>query len=480
MQKLMSSCLCVSTIMLTTPSLAQSNQEILKQLQTMQAQMNAMQKEMNKLKRQLVEEQSKNSYHSNKIHNNYQHGVSSKQSVSTSSFISKNNNDTKNDGDEVIVTLDPAPKFKTRNGDYSFGINGFAQIDAGIINDDKTDHADGTNIRRARLSASGKFARDFKYKIQNDFAGNSSKLTDVYLQYTGFSPVTFTVGQFKEPFGLNTLTSDLFTNFIERASVSIFSPERNIGIMASSYGSDEHIGHWTAAIGGFGGSAGSTKSTDDESKDVTARLTLAPIAEKNSLLHFGVAGSHRIPSSSGDSFTFSSTAENNLSTDSTELAVNTGTISNVDSANLLGLEIAASYDSFGMQGEYVNNSIKRKSASDINLNGYYIEAYYYLTGENNNYITKSAKFDRVNPNNPFGISENGWGAWQLMARYSSLDLTDKNITGGKLRDTTLGIKWLPNSNTMVSANYIISDTDNKAVTPNDDPQIWILRTQFDF
>jgi len=33
---------------------------------------------------------------------------------------------------------------------------------------------------------------------------------------------------------------------------------------------------------------------------------------------------------------------------------------------------------------------------------------------------------------------------------------------------------------MITANYIMSNSDNFAVTPNDDPKIWILRTQFDF
>jgi phosphate-selective porin OprO/OprP len=67
-----------------------------------------------------------------------------------------------------------------------------------------------------------------------------------------------------------------------------------------------------------------------------------------------------------------------------------------------------------------------------------------------------------------------------MARYSNLDLNDKNIFGGEMKNTTLGLKWLPHSNVAFIANYIHQNTDRRAVTTNDDPDIWMMRAQFDF
>jgi len=381
---------------------------------------------------------------------------------------------------DVKITMSPAPKFETADGAYSFKVGGFAQVDAGTFQDDRKDHPDGTNVRRARLSVSGTIAKDFNYKIENDFAGNASGLTDAYLEYTGLKPVSFMVGQFKEPFGLETLTSDLFTDFVERASTNLFSPDRRIGAMISANGELAPIGFWTASLGGFGSGTASTGSTDDEAHDITGRLTWAPIAGKTEALHFGIAGSHRIPDASTDSFSFSSRAENQLSSSSSDLSVNTGTITNVDSVNLLGLEAAAVYGPASVQGELVRASVNRNTGIEPTFGGYYVEASYFLTGESRNYNAATGRFDRVKPKWPVNFKDGNYGAWQVMARYSDLDLNDKTFHGGELRDTTFGIKWLPNSNVMITANYIMSNSDSFSVTPNDDPKIWILRTQFDF
>lgn len=452
--------------LLATPALAQDNDALLSQLKAMQAQMETMQKEMGKLKSQIAQSKTQSAKTEKLEKKTVKQADASKA--------------TKAPEKDVKITMDPAPKFETADGAYSFKIGGFAQIDAGIFDDDIRDRPDGTNVRRARLSASGTIANDFKYKIENDFAGNVSAITDAYLEYAGFKPVSITVGQFKEPFGLETLTSDLFTSFIERSVVNSFSPDRKIGAMVSTYGETAPIGFWTASLGGFGSGTSSTSSTDDEARDVTARLTWAPIADKTEVLHFGVAGSHRIPDASSDSFSFSSRAENQMSSSSADLSVNTGTITNVDNVNLLGLEAAGVYGPFSLQGEYVRAMVNRSSGVEPNFNGYYAEASYFITGESRNYNASTGRFERVKPKWPLSISKGNYGAWQVMARYSNLDLNDKTFHGGELRDTTFGIKWLPNNYTMVTANYIISNTDNFSVTPNDDPKIWLLRTQFDF
>lgn len=454
--------LLTSTTLITILTSGQASADdaaMQKQLETMQKQMESMQREMNKLKEQLARNKAQ------------------------TAKIEKATNEIKAPEvpeNDVKITMDPAPKFETADGAYSFKVGGFAQVDAGVFQDDKKDHPDGTNVRRARLNVSGTIAKDFKYKIENDFAGNASALTDVYLEYAGLKPTSITIGQFKEPFGLETLTSDLFVDFAERASTNLFSPDRKIGVMVNSSGKLDPLGAWTAALGGFGSGTSSTTSSDDEARDITGRITYAPIANKTEVIHLGVAGSHRIPDSSTDSFSFSSRAENQLSSAASDLSVNTGTITNVDSVNLLGLEAAGVYGPFSVQGEYVRAAVNRNSGVEPTFGGYYVEASYFLTGESRNYNASSGRFDRVKPKGPLSLSQGGWGAWQIMARYSDLDLNDKTILGGELRDTTLGIKWLPNGYTMITANYIISNSDTHAVTPNDDPHIFLLRTQFDF
>lgn len=449
---------------------AMDNDAILSQLKTMQAQMAAMQKEMNRLQSELAKTKAQ---------------AAGAEKVAEKI---KEHNAPKAPEKDVKITMSPAPKFETADGSYSFKIGGFVQLDAGTFSDDRRDQPNGALLRRSRLNASGTMDRDWKYKLEYDFAPITAAPTDVYLEYAGFKPVSIMVGQFKEPFGLETLTSDLFTSFIERASTVAFSPDRNVGVQVGAYGDNDTIGAWTLTGGVFGGPA-TLASTDDEPLDFTARATVAPVASGARVLHLGVAGSHRIPDSAfsaaaggTDVMTIASRPESRLTT---AQQVSTGAMIGVDNVNLLGIEAAGVYGPFSLQGEYVHADVNRRAGLvDETFSAYYAEASYFLTGESRNYSAKSGKFDRTKPKWAFNPAQDQWGAWQAAARYSHLDLTGKAVKGGEMGNWTLALRWLPTAHTLVSANYIRVNTDASAttagITADDDPHIWMLRTQFDF
>lgn len=462
----------IAALLTASPAFS-ADEAIMKQLKAMQQQISKLQGEVGSLKQELAAAKSKATNAEEKAAESLKKAEAIKPAAAPATILKS---ESAASGSDVKVSMAPAPKFETADGRYSFKVGGFAQIDAGMYSDDVRDHPDATNIRRARLNVSGTIAEDFKYKLENDFAGNSSAITDAYLEYTGFKPVTLTMGQFKEPFSLETLTSDLFVTFMERASLAAFAPDRNIGFMVSTNDSSQ-IGAWTAAAGVFGSGTG-VASTDDESRDITGRLTLAPIAGNDEVLHFGVAGSHRVPDSATDSYRVQSRSENRFDT---VQAVDTGSITGVESVNLLGLEAAGVYGPASIQGEYIISDINRESGlPEATLNGYYVEASYFLTGESRPYSASQGKFDRVKPKDPFSLSEGGTGAWQLAARYSNLDLNDGPVTGGRLKDITLGLRWYPDANVSMQANYVRADSDANAVTPNDNPDLYMIRTQFDF
>jgi phosphate-selective porin OprO/OprP len=53
----------------------------------------------------------------------------------------------------------------------------------------------------------------------------------------------------------------------------------------------------------------------------------------------------------------------------------------------------------------------------------------------------------------------GWGAWQLTARYSYLDLNNKQVIGGRVNDMTLGVNWFLNQWMKVQGNFFVADRD---------------------
>jgi len=446
---------------------------MMKQLKEMQSRIEEMQREMNKMKGELAKAKTSSGASdrvTQRVAEDIKKDIKSGKLKLTETKIKAPESDVK-------ISMVPAPKFETADGAYSFKIGGFVQTDAGVFNESRRRQPTGTQFRRARVNVSGVMATDWSYKFENDFGLGTSLVTDAYLEYTGFKPISLMVGQFKEPFGLETLTSDLFTNFMERASNVAFAPDRQIGAQVSSYGEMPVIGNWTLAGGVFGANA-SVNSTDTESKDVTVRATIAPIATSTRLVHLGVAGSYRQPDRAAKTMTFQSRPESRLT--STQ-AVTTGAISNVQATNLLGLEAAAVWGPFGLQSEYMTAHVDRKAGfASQDFSGWYAEASYFLTGESRAYNTKKAVFERVKPMWNFDPANGYWGAWQVAARYSDLNLNDDVIHGGRMKNGTLGLRWIPHPNLSFMLNYVRVNTDEFASSADDDPQVWMLRAQFDF
>src|SRR3546814_742170 len=96
------------------------------------------------------------------------------------------------------------------------------------------DFNNGTGFRRARLGFEGTAFKDFNWRIEADFAGNSVNLQDAYVQYVGYKPLQITLGQHKAPFGLESNNSDNYNVFLERGifnvAASNLGAERKIGL----------------------------------------------------------------------------------------------------------------------------------------------------------------------------------------------------------------------------------------------------------
>lgn len=383
--------------------------------------------------------------------------------------------------DSVKVSFRPGPKIESADGEYSMQIGGRVKFDATFFDDDKADHPDGTEIRSARLFVAGKLGKEWSYKFQNEFIGKSgdtpasydSKIKSAYIAYTGIDYVKIIMGQTKQPFGLEYQTSSRFTTFLERASLTSLLPGYGIGLGVSTYGKN-----WSFMGGLYGEDVGYSGDSD-ESYSVTARATLAPIIKETQLLHFGIAGSYQVPGSDSDPVTFKSKAETHQAS---KYSAYTDKMYNVDDYTLLGLESAWVSGPLSLQGEYVVTNVNRGSGlSDPTFDGYYGQVSYFLTGESLNYLGKSGKFGRITPKSRFSLKGGGPGAWEIAMRYSSLDLNDGDITGGEMKNWTFALNWYPTPYFRLMANYIIVDTDSDAYqTPNDDPDIFALRTQVDF
>ncbi|MBB3210080.1 phosphate-selective porin OprO/OprP [Rhodopirellula rubra] len=403
---------------------------------------------------------------------------------------------------EPIVCCEPKPvkpKFPTAR------LTGFFQADAVYFDQDATniaavgDAQDGADFRRARLAAVGQAWDNISYQLEMDFAfpGRPSFM-DVWLDIEDvILSNNLRIGQFRQPFGMDGLTSVKEMTFLERGLPFAFLPFRQIG--AAMYGNQkDELATW--AIAGFryptdvyGGNVG-----DNGGYGMATRLTglLINRPDAGGLLHIGGGFSFLDPSN--DQFQFRNQPEvfvgeeggGVLAGTNPKLSpfVNTGEI-DANNASLFSAELAAAHGSFYAQSEFIYAYVDQINGPSLGFSGAYAYCGYFLTGEKRPYNGKAGVYGSVKPRKSVG-EEGGIGAWEIATRYSYIDLTDENINGGRLNNITAGLNWYLNPHTKFQFNYIYSMLDAQAGagpipdTPagvgDSNAGIFAMRAQVDF
>ncbi len=308
----------------------------------------------------------------------------------------------------------------------------------------------GAEFRRARLSIAGLVFGNVDYKIEYDFATGDAEAKDVFLGVRKIPYVQYVrVGHFKEPFSLEEVGSDSFTTFMERGLPNAFSPSRNMGIGILQEYLEQRM---TVAGGGFA----EVDNTGfgfghDEGYNLTARITGLPIYEEQGrhLLHLGLSYSHKLRHHRD--ITFSQRPESHLFP---VTLVNTGAI-DTDGVDLINPELAWVLGPLSLQAEYMHAFVSQAGNPNPQFGGFYVNASYFLTdGDMRAYRVAEGAFDRIIPKRTFSLDGRGWGAWEVAARFSRVDLGSENVEGGTEDDVTGGINWYLNPVTRVTVNYV--------------------------
>jgi phosphate-selective porin OprO/OprP len=113
-----------------------------------------------------------------------------------------------------------------------------------------------------------------------------------------------------------------------------------------------------------------------------------------------------------------------------------------------------------VQGEYYQIGVTQSKlpgvpAPKLGFNGGYVEGSWVLTGEPHRYSIDRASWSRPRVDHPFSLADGGIGAWEIAARYSTVDL-DSNVIpgvsqsltggvyGGQQQIAALALSWYPN------------------------------------
>jgi len=353
------------------------------------------------------------------------------------------------------VKWEPAPAIRSRDGRFEFNIRGRIFADAGWANDDKdTMDINATEFRAARLGIEGLAWQDIKYKFEVDFAGEEVTTKDAYLQWKGPADITL---------GLEEQTSSRYITFLERASITdAFGLARQMG--AGLAWNNENV---TASFGAFRGGSGT--GDDDEGTTLAARLTYGHTVE-GFTYHIGGSVRYRERGDDQGDFRYRQRPHHHLS----DRFVNTERLA--DSDTFYGVELAGLWGALAVQGEYawlnadLSDTFRASNPAltmDPTFSGGYVDVSWFLTGENRAYDPADGGFGRIRVNDP--VFQGGTGAWQIAARFDTIDLADEGIFGGEQDTYIIGLNWYLNRHTRLMFNYSHSDVSQSQIVNANGP-----------
>jgi phosphate-selective porin OprO/OprP len=403
--------------------------------------------------------------------------------------------------------------FTIRSADTNFVLRmrGLLQADSRWYSEDGgIGDNDGFYLRRARPILEGTVYRDFDFLFTPDFGGTSVAIRDAWLNYRYNEPVQLRIGKMKSPGGLERWQSVAASAFVERTLVSDLWPVRDLGMMLHGelWPGDESATKplgWSGlanyALGvynGVGDSRSAGNSDVDDEKSVAGRLFVHPFLRTESKplqgLGIGVSatygnveGGTSLPDNRGylteGQQTFFTYRAGAGTTPATANVIADGT------QWRLGPQAYWYWGRFGLLGEYGISSqeLQRQDGTTTftraEHHAWSVTASWLLTGE-------AASYRGLTPQKNFDPHAGDWGAWQVVARCSQLDIdddvfpafADPAVSATRANAWGVGLNWYLNRN--VRAYFDFNHTDFKGgasgrVTAQDE-NVFLTRIQLAF
>lgn len=360
-----------------------------------------------------------------------------------------------------------APRIDTRgklqitsaDGRHAYRLGGRLMHDATWWDDDGGDvpWQSGQEFRRARLFVSGEIDGVWDWKFQFEFTDLDDEpqagIEDAYVRYTGFEDTAIAVGQLKAPFSMDELTSSRYMTFVERSLVTE-ATSSIVGNRRPGLHLKRTLGNHFTVAGAFTGNRVSDANDFDGEHAFTVRGTWSPVHEAERAVHLGLAAGWR---RLDEGLRVRARPEVHLAGRPVDNDVADDVIP-ADDVQVIGLDGAWVSGPLSLQGEYVAYDLDETVPGSGDGAGWFLAGSWFLTGESRNYHFASGDFGSTRVHRPVGAG--GRGAWELAARFSTLDLDDSASLGlggdggGEIDNLTLGVNWYLNNNMMFRLDYV--------------------------
>jgi phosphate-selective porin OprO and OprP len=433
----------------------------------------------------------------------------------------------------------PDLKFKdgmtieTADGKHSISLNGRLHADYRNFNYDESNKsapASATNnlqnpsdtfdIRRARIGLKGKLYENYEFEVSADLVNptNGNVLDVAFLNINYFKQAQLRIGQFKMPMNLEKVISSNNLDFMERSYVNQMAPNTDRGVMLWGIPKDGFT--YALALSNGEGQNRNEKDSRVDGMEYIARGTVnfAQLMDnKDAVFHLGAAFSTADLSKTSSNTTNDTNFLAGANSVRTEgrginfftfptLASVTG-VDNKIQRDRAAIEGVAAYGPVKVQAEWMKTNfdgdLTATRSFDADVNTWYAEALWMITGEKYADMYKDGAFGAIKPKNNFEVGKEGVGAWEIGLRYSKFDASDFNnvffkgaagangvatpisATGSTFEADawTAGIKFVPNPNVRFLINYVSTSFDTPVTVAGkaeDDEKAITMRAQYNF
>jgi len=284
------------------------------------------------------------------------------------------------------------------------------------------------------FAATNAFDKGFEIEQLDDLS-----FLDWRLDIPFFKSSVMSIGKQKEPISGERTQSMLFNHMQERSAVAdAMLPSRNVGIVWSGFSPEKYT---TWAFGVFNDWFDAGQDFDESATQSMGRLTWAPLhtVDDSSLFHLGV--SYRYTDAK-EGVRYLTDPEFNKSPVFVDTAFGLDLEDGMlpaDKAETWNAEFSWRRGPLWLASEYTRTNVDSPAYGNPSFDGYWVGLSWVVTGEMRAYHKKSGTFSGV----PVAkdVYQNGPGAWELTARWTSLDFDDGMVHGGKLDIASAGLNW---------------------------------------
>lgn len=338
----------------------------------------------------------------------------------------------------------------------------------------------GVELRRARVYLKGDclLVLPVSYELEVGYIPDQFYLENSYLAFPDIPWIgEVKLGQYQAPMALDAVTSSRDGTFMEAAApVQALAPGVNAGLQIGrpvlGQRATWRLGFFTDGVSGDFGDA-----SQDYGRAIL-RLSGLPLwqpdpdAPRNArLLHVGLSAN--VLYSGSRSVQYRSRPESHLA----PYVVDTGSLA-ADGALVVGAEVAWVHGPFCLQGELLHSWVRENDGQVPHFPGLYASASWFLTGESRPYDRREGTFSRVIPRHDFDWGQGGWGAWELAARFSHVDLNSADVEGGRLSMFMVGVNWHLHSHVKWRFDYGFGHVSGRL--PEGNLNVFQTRVEVDF